>query len=819
MKSLSSLMRKQGPSSLRSHSSSNQTADKPFLPLESQHAQPCISSDSGKLPQSVAHIALAPLGQPLLRKLAIGETTDPLEVEADRVADRVLRMADPALPATVHRSAPVLRRKCSCENSGTKCKECEEAEHKKKLHRKAANTTTPTEAPPIVHDVLRSPGQPLDPATRAFFEPRFGVDLRHVRIHNDDRASESARSVNALAYAVGNNIAFQSGTYRPNSSDGRRLLAHELAHVVQQGTLASAFTLRRTPEAPQKRNESRSATLDLPDGGTVSVTRTFHDCPCSEVADTRTGVFYNPDLDSLAIAYRHCHGETTFDTYLRTATSFSQGTTPTGDARLGIDVNVWGKNLQGRLIVEAVGANQSSGISGSGIGGHARIDFQGGKWQVRLESQYIRQLSQLSPETNPNQLEVNLGGRYGKYSVELSGKDLLSPTRDITGAGCYALSDSVRLCGTIDVQERSGGQTPQVTPGVSLRIPFGEGARKERCSQCLCPAPAKQFSCMKHEKAVPPHLIPQPVTEEYRYYFAYNKTTPSEEEYLRNASETNMEKLKTEAAKPGYQITAITGYASPEGDERKINDPLALARAKKTTEIVASVINAVPGGKSYSLPKPSIGRSELLGRNPAPPSPHLRDVIVASGLHSAEQVTPMLIGKEILRDDLAPEFLDLFKRTTSDEWMQLFGLSTDDPIRPHIEEAVNTFIASNGKGPRPWERVFRPLRFGAVTVQGTEQVPDPKDKGKPAQDVTLSKEECNAFGKLAEDKGLLGPIDESARRPSSTDAQTDESCWGLKPSQDDINAGCDYSLPADFKAPAPSAPSYAPDRLGGDGGN
>jgi Domain of unknown function (DUF4157) len=90
------------------------------------------------------------------------------------------------------------------------------------------------EAPPIVHDVLRSPGQPLDAATRAFMEPRFGHDFSGVRVHTDARAAESAQAVNALAYTVGQNIVFDTGLYSPNSYAGRNLVVHELAHAIQQ---------------------------------------------------------------------------------------------------------------------------------------------------------------------------------------------------------------------------------------------------------------------------------------------------------------------------------------------------------------------------------------------------------------------------------------------------------------------------------------------------------------------------------------------------------------------------------------------------------
>ncbi len=101
------------------------------------------------------------------------------------------------------------------------------------LQRSAAGSVRVT-VPPIVHEVLRLPGQPLDQETRAFMEPRFGHDFSRVRVHTDARAAESARAVNALAYTVGKDVVFGTGKYTPETSKGQRLLAHELTHVVQQ---------------------------------------------------------------------------------------------------------------------------------------------------------------------------------------------------------------------------------------------------------------------------------------------------------------------------------------------------------------------------------------------------------------------------------------------------------------------------------------------------------------------------------------------------------------------------------------------------------
>ena len=161
---------------------------------------------------------------PIQAKLKVGAVDDPLEHEADRVADQVMRV--PAPVRGLSSAPPQVSRKCA---------ECEEED--RKLQKKEAGSAAPTlaEATASVHEVLRSPGQPLDAATRAYFEPRFGRDFSEVRVHSGSAAAQSARDINANAYTVRENIVFGAGQFAPNQSFGRTLLAHELAHVVQQG--------------------------------------------------------------------------------------------------------------------------------------------------------------------------------------------------------------------------------------------------------------------------------------------------------------------------------------------------------------------------------------------------------------------------------------------------------------------------------------------------------------------------------------------------------------------------------------------------------
>jgi hypothetical protein len=166
-------------------------------------------------------------------KLAVGAANDPLEHEADRVADEVMRKPDPGLAASS--AEPQIRRKCAA---------CEEEEKTLRPKSAAGSEATAGEAPSIVQDVLRSPGDPLDPAARSFFEPRFGRSFDDVRVHTDAEAAASARSIQARAYAAGDHLVFDHGQFSPNSEQGQRLLAHELTHVTQHDEGASSAIRR-----------------------------------------------------------------------------------------------------------------------------------------------------------------------------------------------------------------------------------------------------------------------------------------------------------------------------------------------------------------------------------------------------------------------------------------------------------------------------------------------------------------------------------------------------------------------------------------------
>jgi uncharacterized membrane protein YgcG len=183
----------------------------------------------------------------LQAQLKIGPVDDPLEREADAVADQVMRMPDREHGLTATLSPPRISRVCA---------ECSAEDETLQTKRDGA-ATAGEEASTIVDKALSSPGQPLDGTTRAFFEPRFGRDFSGVRIHTGLIAEESARAVDALAYTVGSHIAFVGGQYDPHSAEGGRLLAHELAHTLQQDAIGPSSTVQRTAAScPSTWNET-----------------------------------------------------------------------------------------------------------------------------------------------------------------------------------------------------------------------------------------------------------------------------------------------------------------------------------------------------------------------------------------------------------------------------------------------------------------------------------------------------------------------------------------------------------------------------------
>lgn len=208
--------------------------------------------------------------QPILQpKLTIGSPNDRYEQEADRVADQIMRMPEPTIQRQMEPEAAA-----------------EEIVQRKAIVNQidSSERQTSPDVPDIVHEVLNSSGQPLDPETHSFMGSRFGQSFNQVRLHTDAHAAASAREVNALAYTVKNHIVFAENHFSPHTLSGKRLLAHELTHTLQQGSIQSgSISSPGNPSAVIQRQDDGG--VPLPAGVASATTPPRSDItPTSETA-------------------------------------------------------------------------------------------------------------------------------------------------------------------------------------------------------------------------------------------------------------------------------------------------------------------------------------------------------------------------------------------------------------------------------------------------------------------------------------------------------------------------------------------------------
>jgi len=185
-------------------------------------------------------------------KLTVSEPDDKYEKEAERVADAVMQMPDPAGTVDLQEGAgpEQIQRMCSrCrrryrERKPLNCEECEEKLQRKAEERGAVSDGSVERAAAVAD----RPGRPLPASARSFFEARMGRDFRDVRVHTGPEANRATRSINAEAFTLGRDVVFRTGAYQPGSREGKRLLAQELTHVAQPSEGTSRLLKRQVAE-------------------------------------------------------------------------------------------------------------------------------------------------------------------------------------------------------------------------------------------------------------------------------------------------------------------------------------------------------------------------------------------------------------------------------------------------------------------------------------------------------------------------------------------------------------------------------------------
>ncbi len=281
-----------------------------------------ILSTSVSAKESSSTGRIKPAAQPTLR---VGPIDDPLEREADRVADAVL--AGRSVGAITNTVADVPQRKCA---------QCEEED--KTLQRKPTGASTlPKHGASAAAASVAHGGAGLSPQQRAYFEPRFGRDFSNVRLHLGGSAAAAAADINAHAFTLGNDIAFASGAYRPDSKAGRQLLAHELAHVAQQQGAAPAIIRRASYGAAPPPNWGKTPIAPVPE---------------DERADVDQAMALIDDLVSKPESFAECH-----DQFAQLCPGGSRSTL----------ASVWRKARIWRLTSPDPDANARGDVNGSDI--------------------------------------------------------------------------------------------------------------------------------------------------------------------------------------------------------------------------------------------------------------------------------------------------------------------------------------------------------------------------------------------------------------------------------------------------------------------
>jgi hypothetical protein len=201
----------------------------------------------------------------LQAKLKVGPSGDKYEQKADRVADAVMRMS---------KTDMLQRQPENEEEEQSLQRQHEEEEKELQAKSKAGTTSTVTASIESRINSLKGGGQPLDLATRNFFEPRFDADFNSIRVHSDNRAADLSKSINAKAFTLGRDVVFGSGQYSPESSTGKRLMAHELTHVVQQNSnLRSGNNLNEVTRSSPSSTVQRQPTKWALDAGKIYADR------------------------------------------------------------------------------------------------------------------------------------------------------------------------------------------------------------------------------------------------------------------------------------------------------------------------------------------------------------------------------------------------------------------------------------------------------------------------------------------------------------------------------------------------------------------
>lgn len=650
---------------------------------------------------------------------------------------------------------PALQRTCACGQHTGAGGECETCRRKRlQIQRRAVHPDVPA----VTYDVPTSTGRPLEPATRMQMESHFRHDFTGVRVHTDAASGTVARGIDAYAFTVGQHIHFAPGQYAPANETGRRLLAHELAHTIQQrgvGHRPQASGPVDHPNAPLEREADAAAAavltgtvarvtgrlpapapqLDGPgdrtvayrprEGGRIQVVRTLQERPCrreSQAESTAPGdvIFFDPDANAFGIRYRYCRGSgeievTSAIDYGRLRGDAEQllrrlpGTIASGDVLREIEQTVQQTSISGRAAV------------GVTVSGTLRAEVRGATEQgVDAREYQVNGLLRLTPDRGWA-LEIAGGARIAQ---DLSGQEVtftFTPRVEIgdvqigvetehterqpVGGGRPTTSTTVRGTVTIPITGNVGvSLSGSSESGGTFMIRFGTIDRPERiervpqveCYVCVCPPPVPRYDCTT---ITDPHEVPEVVQpgghDVVQLHYQYDSETPAEADRYRS----QVERVASLAGQ-NYTIQSIRGFASPEASVA-YNRDLAARRAERARGDIVTALNQIEGATAATVPAAE-GVGEVLGEGEA--------------------------GSEIQNVALIRELSARLRGLSEDEQFDLLGIdpnTLDEQARADVRGRIDAFIQGTEEGRRlsaraRWEKIFPFLRRVEVTLDRRE---------------------------------------------------------------------------------------------------
>lgn len=460
---------------------------------------------------------------------------------------------------------PLLHRKCACGNhrGGGECPDC----GRRRVQRKSAGQAAASTVSAMIRHVIETPGRPLDVATRGLMQARFGHDFSDVRVHTDDQAAASARSVGALAYALGQHLVFDHRQYVPHTPAGRHLLAHELAHTIQapgSEALDPSLALGAADDASERAADRAADAVAqgqqacvAPAGGCV-VRRQMAECYASNGKDDMQKVVRCPDMSETEV--------TLVDSTERPEPKTTVSAIP------GID------SQNAYVDITFCRGNTSVTISPS----------------ASLPATVAQAIGNVLSGKNP----IKSGRLTAGLGIEVDVSDKLTVkigptvTAGLSGKPTYGLGVEARTPyggfsaqGRYDAEQKQGGITFTYTPGDK---PQKVDCHTVRHYVTLACANVTRKPAVDEQPE-----IKDPDTQVRRVYFDYAKDTIRKDFHL-------PDDIGALSAK-GYRITAVRGFTSPEGPRGREHEPAFIGNDRLSVKRAEAAIRWLSDPKVCAL--------------------------------------------------------------------------------------------------------------------------------------------------------------------------------------------------------------------------